>query len=201
MASRPWSPVGSHPSRSFSPGADADHGRRVPLGDLLVGADQGKAERAERRGGDDLDVAVGRDLGANYQVLPAWNEVSSHSRTAGSAVVQLGWSRPSPRRCWMVDGAPRMWLPVRSRQAAAADGSVCRALSRARATSRDLWGCAKPACGPRPGSCRRRRRLRDTRQRGPSAASPAAGKAMAPLAPPEDHCAPATRTARILERD
>lgn len=156
MASRPWSPVGSHPWRSFSPGADADHGRRVPLGDLLVGAGQGYAERAERRGGDDLDV---------------------------------------------MDRAPRMWLPVRSRQAAAADGSVCRALSRARAMARDLWGCAKPACGPRPGSCRRRRRPRDTRQRGPSAASPAAGKAMAPLAPPEDHCAPATRTARILERD
>ena len=33
-------------------------------------------------------------------------EVSSHSRTVGSAVVQLGWSRPSSRRRWTMDAPP-----------------------------------------------------------------------------------------------
>ena len=42
----------------------------VRLGGLLVGPGQGGAERAERGGGDDLDVATGRDLGVGHQVVP-----------------------------------------------------------------------------------------------------------------------------------
>ena len=42
-------------------------------------------------------------------------EVSSHSRTVGSAVVQLGWSRPSSRRRWTMDAPPTRpaWIAER----------------------------------------------------------------------------------------
>ena len=57
---------------------------------LLVWPGEGCAERAERGGGDDLDVAAGRDWVSVTRSSQTWNEVSSDSRAAASAVVQVG---------------------------------------------------------------------------------------------------------------
>ena len=60
----PW------PARAPGRGCRRWPAGRVRSGGLLVGPGHGGAERAERGGGDDLDVAAGRDLGVGHQVVP-----------------------------------------------------------------------------------------------------------------------------------